>query len=98
MHADRVFLTILYLNINLIDAAHVTSFIDDSRICHPVYATIGNLGDQANEEANRETIALLPIFDETRHPRASAVQLRELSKILFLECMRVRPFNLKFPG
>jgi hypothetical protein len=86
------------------DASHVTSFIDNTKLCHPVYAVAGsttllirtdwpnrcqgNLGIYANLAENRETIALLPIFDEKRHPGRTEEQMDLAKKNLFLQCMQ----------
>lgn len=86
-----------------VDASHVTSFIDNTKVCHPVYAVCGktllslvvkdkgNLGLSANLAENRETIGLLPIFDEKRHPGRTEEQIEIAKKSLFLKCMEV-PF------
>jgi len=43
----------------------------------------------ANDGQNRETIALLPIFDKKLHKHVSKSRRRELKKLLFLKCIKV---------
>ena len=43
----------------------------------------------ANLPENRETVALLPIFDEKRHPGRTEEQMEMAKKSLFMKCMEV---------
>ena len=49
----------------------------------------------ANLAENRETIALLPIFNDKRHPGRTEEQIEIGKKSLFLKCMQV-PFYYVF--
>lgn len=55
-----------------------------------VHLPVGNLGLDANRSANRETIALMPIFDGKRHPKVKEKDWPAVKKKLFLLCLQVQ--------
>lgn len=104
LHCHKHFCSVSFSD-SISDAANVTSFIDSARQVHPVYATSGmhmpvlphraaltvsgNLSIKSIR--NRETVALLPIFDKARHPSKSKKDIALLKKQLFMACFKVFP-------